>query len=240
MPTIYSFNGTTKDDGYVAKFNQATWAAARDATSGSTQVGLQSSASAIRASKSAGRGGGFIYTVYRSFFCFDTSGITGPVSEVNIMLRGALLGSGTPIAVQGLAFGGDGGTSLANGDFDSIRGWSAGSSLDGLATIYGTFSGTWSTSGYNTFSDSWALRKNMQDNDVVIVCVMNYDYDYLNVEPGASFINGLYYAEYTGGTRDPKIVYTLGYGNTVNGISSTNISKVNGIARADISKINGI
>ena len=115
MPTIYSFNGTTKDDGYVAKFNQSTWAAARDATSGSTQVSVQYSGSAIRASEGAGRGGGTIYSVYRSFFCFDTSGITTPVAEANLMLRGYYSNNGTPIAVQGLAFGGDGGTSLANG-----------------------------------------------------------------------------------------------------------------------------
>ena len=240
MSTIYSSSSGTEDDGYIAVFNQSTWAAARDAAIGSNNDGLQYSSSAIRASGSSGRGGGTIYTVYRSFFCFDTSGITGPVAEANFMLRGFSTTNGTPIAVQGLAFGGDGGTALANGDFDSIRGWSAGSSLDGLATIYGTFSGTWSTSGYNSFSDSWALRRNMQDNDVVIVCVMNYDYDYLNVQPSGTYYNGLYYAEYTGTSRDPKISYTLGYGNTVNGISSTNISKVNEIARADISKINGI
>ena len=128
-------------------------------------------------------------------------------------------------------------------DFDSIRGWSAGSSLDGLATIYGTFSGTWSTSGYNSFSDSWALRKNMQDNDVVIVCVMNYDYDYLNVQPDSDYWNGLYYAEYTGGTRDPKIDYTLGYGNTVKGVSAPSISRINGALSSGypiISKVNGI
>ena len=34
--------------------------------------------------------------------------------------------------------------------------------------------------------------------------------------------------------------YTLGYGNTVNGVASANIGKVNGVATANISKVNGI
>ena len=34
--------------------------------------------------------------------------------------------------------------------------------------------------------------------------------------------------------------YTLGYGNTVNGVTSANIRKVNGVATANISKVNGV
>ena len=37
-----------------------------------------------------------------------------------------------------------------------------------------------------------------------------------------------------------KVVYTTGYGNTVNGIAPARIGKINGVAIADISKVNGI
>ena len=37
-----------------------------------------------------------------------------------------------------------------------------------------------------------------------------------------------------------KVVYTEGYGNTVNGVAPLSISKINGVATANISKVNGI
>ena len=243
MPIIYA----DSSDGYRGATNQSSWANARDATSatGGSTVSTQTTVFTAVA-RSTGRGGGTVYTVYRSFMFFDTSGITGNVASATLSIRGAYANDGSVIAVKSTAFGGDGGTALSNDDFDAISGWSAGSSLAGSATVYGSqiLTSNWSMTGYNDFTATSDLLTDMKNNNVVIICFMDYTNDYLNSALTSSvFLNaGGTYTNYTGTSRDPKIDYTLatGYGNAVNGIAAANISKVNGIATASISKVNGI
>tara|TARA_Y100001973_G_scaffold21070_1_gene31101 strand:- start:613 stop:1356 length:744 start_codon:yes stop_codon:yes gene_type:complete len=247
MAFIYSSSSGTQDDGRVYKTGQSSWANARDATSGSGSSTSQSFSSYFTGVvRNPGRGGGSAYAVYRSFIAFDTSGINTTVDSASINIRGYNSNDGSVIPVKSNAYGGDGGTSLASGDFDAIVGWSAGSSLDGLATTYGPAKTTtnWSTSGYNSFTGTSDLLTDMKNNDVVIICFMDYTNDYLNVEPasGSTLNCGGFFAEYTGQSIDPKILYTLaaGYTNTVNGVAPGDISEVKGIATADISEIIGI
>ena len=242
MPKIYSASAGTPDDGYVYKSGQTSWANARDATSGTVSLNTTRSTTAISSSYFSGRGGGNDYRVYRAFFVFDTSGVTGTVAEAKIGLKGYSANTGSAIAVKSTAFGGDGGTALAAGDIDAISGWSAGSSLAGLATVYGSQITSWSSSAFNEFTGSSDLLADIKNNNVVIVCVMNYTQDYLNSAPTSSNQAGTHFAEYSGTTSDPYIDYTLatGYGNSVNGVASANIGKINGVATANISKVNGI
>jgi len=248
MPIIYSSSSGTEDDGLVAKTNQSSWANARDATSGTAQDGFAQSSSFTLVARGASRTGGIVYSVGRSFLVFDTSGITATVASATLSIYGFSQNDGSIIAVKSTAFGGDGGTSLASGDFNAISGYSSGSSLAGSATTYGPqiLTSSWSTSGYNDFTATSDLLTDMKNNDVVIICFMDYTNDYLNSAlTSNAFLNcGGHYAEHDGAgtSRDPKIDYTLvtGYGNAVNGIAAANISKVNGIATANISKVNGI
>ena len=244
MPKIYSASAGTSDDGLIYKLGQSSWANARDATSGTVSLNNATYSNAIAAQYFAGRGGGNDFRVFRSFFVFDTSGITGTVASAKIGLKGYVSTSGSAIAVKSTAFGGDGGTALASGDINAISGWSAGSSLAGSATVYGSQITSWNGSAYNEFTGSSDLLADIKNNNVVIVCVMNYTQDYLNSAPTSSNSVGTHFAEYgmSGVTSDPYIDYTLatGYGNAVNGIAAANISKVNGIATASISKVNGV
>ena len=82
----------------------------------------------------------------------------------------------------------------------------------------------------------------MKNNDVVIICFMDYTNDYLNSAPTSNdtFNIGAYYTDYTGTSRDPYIEYTLGYGNTVKGVAPADIGKINGVATASVGKVNGI
>ena len=241
MPIIYA----DASDGYRGKTNQSTWANARDATSatGGSTVSTQSTVFTA-VSKGIDRGGSITYTVYRSFMFFDTSGITGNVASATLSIRGAYANEGSVIAVKSTAFGGDGGTALSNGDFDAISGWSAGSSLAGSATVYGSqiLTSSWNISGYNNFTATSDLLTDMENNNVVIICFMDYTNDYLNsaLTSNATLNCGAFYAEYGGTSLDPKIEYTIGYGNTVNGIAPANIGKINGVGRAFIEKVNGI
>ena len=243
MPNLYSNN----NDGYIQSSNVATWAGARDDTSGSLNTVTTVAPSFTAAARFASRGGGNTYQVSRSFMYFDTSGITGTVSAATIKIRGYISNDGSIIAVKSDGFGGDGGTALSNADLRKIVGYSAGSSLAGNATDYSNniTGSSWSTSGYNDLTGTSDLRADMQNNNVVIICFMDYTNDYLNSAVGSNaYLNcGAYMTNYTGTSRDPYIEYTLaptGYANNVNGVASANISKINGIATASIEKVNGI
>ena len=244
MPVITA--SSSGSDGSMYIVNQSSWANARDATSASTLlVGSQRTTNFTQVIRSAGRGGGNVYSVYRSFLFFDTSGITATVASAELSIRGYSANDGSVIAVKSTAFGGDGGTALATSDFNAISGWSAGSSLAGSATVYGAQKTTtnWTTSGWNDFTATSDLLTDMKNNDVVIICFMDYTNDYLNsaLTSNASLNCGGYYADYPGTAYDPHIDYTLaGYSNNVNGVAAANIAKVNGVATANISKVNGI
>ena len=243
MPVISA--SSSGNDGLMYIINQSSWANARDATSASTLlVGSQRTTNFTQVVRSAGRGGGNVYSVYRSFLFFDTSGITATVASAELSIRGYSANDGSVIAVKSTAFGGDGGTALAASDFNAISGWSAGSSLAGSATVYGAQKTTtnWTTSGGTDFTATSDLLTDMKNNDVVIICFMDYTNDYLNVALTSNgYLNiGAFYAEYSGVSRDPKIVYTTGYGNTVNGVAGANIKRIKGQASGLIKRVNGV
>ena len=246
MPNLYSNN----NDGWITSNTQSSWAAARDITSGDTpDTNDTATGFPIMSARFGSRGGGNTYKVTRSFMYFDTSGITGTVSAATIKIRGYNQSSGSIIAVKSTAFGGDGGTALAAGDINNIVGWTTGASAEASVTKYSSpaigagLATTWSTVGYNDLASTSDLRSDMQNNNVVIICFMDYTYDLRNNAhtSNTSKAIGFYWTDYTGTSRDPYIEYTLaGYGNDVNGVAAASIGKVNGVARADISKIDGV
>ena len=245
MPDLY---GNT-DDGLCSINAQSSWANARDnngSSGGVSRFGASNSFFCL-VSRSAARGGGSVYAVNRSFMYFDTSGITGTVATATIKIHGSSGNDGSIIAVKSTAFGGDGGTTLASTDLDNISGFSAGSSLDGSATVYASqiLTTNWSTSGYNDMTGTSDLKTDMQNNNVVIICFMDYTNDYLNVALTSNVslnIGGRYTESGGSGTsQDPYIEYTLGgYANNVNGVASANIGKIKGVATTSIDKIIGV
>ena len=245
MPDLYGNTG----DGSCIIASQSSWANARDnnGSSGGVSTSASANSSFTLVSRSATRGGGSAYGIGRSFMYFDTSGITGTVATATIKIHGYTGNDGSIIAVKSTAFGGDGGTALASTDLDNISGFSAGSSLDGNATVYAPqiLTTSWSTSGYNDMTGTSDLKADMQNNNVVIICFMDYTNDYLNVEPSSnvSLNIGARYTESggSGTSQDPYIEYTLGgYSNNVNGALAIKIGKVKGVATTSIEKIIGV
>ena len=244
MPTIYSSSSGTADDGYIMNHNETAWIGARDGSSGTVSTANMYSGNFTVVTRNPTRGGGTVYGVTRSFMVFDTSLISTNVLTATLSIRGHSGNDGSVIAVKSNAFGGDGGTALATTDFNNIVGFSPGSSLAGSATVYGTqiLTTNWSTTGYNDWSATQDLKDDMENNDVVIICFMDYTNDYLNVALTSNgYLNiGAFYAEYSGVSRDPKIVYTTGYGNTVNGVAGANIKRIKGQASGLIKRVNGV
>jgi hypothetical protein len=236
MPNIYS--ATT--DGYVYVYTGGTWASVRDAATGGTANSTAHYYSrSIRTFHTSGRGGDTYY-VARSFFAFDTSGISATPGEATLKIFGYGNGAGDVIAVKATAP--DLSTDIAVADFDAITGFTAGASMNGNVTDYSAELSTWSTSGYNDITLNAAALSDMASLSVFKVCIVEYDHDYLNSAPsGADFDSGNWFTDEESTSKDPYIDYTVaatGYGNDVAGVTS--ISKVIGIATANISKVNGV
>jgi hypothetical protein len=206
MATIYS----DTQDGYVAMTN-SNWATARDAATG----GFFSSSStgtpyAIRADVASGRGG-TTYFLSRSFFEFDTSGISSNVESATFKVRGYTNGAADIIAVKSSQ-----GSVLATADFDAIVGWSTGSA-DGSGagdnesnvTKYSSEITSWNTSAYNDITLNSAALTDMKNDNAVYICLLQYDNDLKDIAPTGLNRTGVYYANYTGTSRDPYIDYTL-------------------------------
>ena len=209
MPTITSHT----DDGYIYKIYSGSWSTARDAASGTYQGGLSGSSLSVQASVATARGGGTSYRIYRSFFKFDTSGVTSTVASATLKITG---NSTTTADVIALKCPHDFG--FANADFDNITGWTTGSS-DGSGagdnesnvTKYSAEISTWSTSGYNDITLNAQALADMRDDDTVYICLLNNGYDMKDIAPTdwTAHRNGLYYTDYTGTSRDPYLDYEL-------------------------------
>ena len=210
MATIYA----NTQDGYVGRNNQSSWSNARVNSSGVTGRNWGSSSSVgISAYKSAARGGGSVFIIFRSFMYFDTSGISANVDSATLKIRGAGLSTGDLIAVKA--------TSdiavLGTADFEAIEGWdssgtdgSGGGDMESSVTKYSNEITTWNSAAYNDITLNAQALADMRDDNTVYIALVNFDYYLKDVEPtGLDGRNGLYYANYTGTSRDPYIDYTL-------------------------------
>ena len=251
MPLIYSNSA----DGEVQSLQGpggSGFAGARDAATGTAVNASQAeNANFTAVTRFGSRGGTPPYRIHRSFAFFDTSGVTGTVASAQFEIVGYSAGAstnGSMIAVKSTAFGGDGNTALKDIDFDAIPGWTDGASQAGNVTNYSTqfiASDGWSTTGVNVLTGTSDLKTDMQNNNVVIVCFMDYTNDYLNVDPSSVSspqLGGRYNEASSAGQR-LRINYSLaatGYGNDVIGVASADIGEVNRVATANIAEINGL
>jgi len=232
MADLYASNS-----GYLLKSSTSSWSDARDNASADSAYdnptgGQNTYAMAVL--QSSGRGGS-TYTIRRSFLWFDTSGITGTVSSATLKIYGYSSGTADVMAVKSTAYGGDGSASLVTSDFNNFA--------TGSGNDYSSEISTWSVSGYNDITLNAAALADIKNNDVLIVCLMEYDYDHQNQTPSSLDVrSGMYYDNETGTSKDPYIDYTevTGYANDVLGVATGNIGKVNGVATASIEKVIGV
>ena len=211
MATVYA----ESSDGYVASFNKANWALARAALTGNGISSTFGGASAgISAYRQLGRGGTFTFTVYRSFFSFNTSGISSTVDSATLKIYGYSQNSGDVIAVKSNSDI----STLGTPDFNAIAGWNAtgtdgsgGADMESSVTKYSNEIASWSTSGYNDITLNAQALSDMENDSMIYIAMLNYDYDLKDINPGSATDtkNGLYYQNSSGTSRDPYIDYTL-------------------------------
>ena len=210
MATIYA----DAQDGYITRHNQSSWSDARANTTGtSAAASVTGTSNGIAAWKASARGGGSVFSIYRSFFFFDTSGISTNVSEATLKIYGRAFTTGDVIAVKSNSDI----ETLGAADFGSIVGWntttdgSGGGDNESNVTKYSAEISTWYSSVHNEITLNATALADMRDDDKVYICLLNTDYDLRDIAPTGSSDNrcGLYYTDYTGTSRDPYIDYTL-------------------------------
>lgn len=173
---------------------------------------------------------GNTYTIYRAFYYFDTSGITGTVTAASINITGYSATTADVIVVPSTAFSGDGSTDITSADYNNLS----------FNTDYGIEYTGWST-GLNTMTLKPTARTDIQNNDYFICAVIQFDNDYSNVDAGAvvTYQAGVAfgttaYLDYTVAASGPANI------TSANGIAKANITSINTVAIADISSINSV
>lgn len=244
MPIIYA----DTSDGVIRKTGQSTYNNAREATFGSVTDSAASS-TLVEASYYPSRRGGITYSVSRSFYAFDISSISA-CSAVTLNIHGRTDRSSDDgiIVVRSTAFGGDGATALASGDFDAIHGWnSTQGSMIGAATPYSSAfpTSSWSSTGYNSITlDQNSITSIIASasNNYILLAVVDFAYDYSKVGPPQGNSISAYFSNNAGFSKDPYLDITTGShgGFNVNTVVNAAIGGINTVSGVNIGKINTV
>ena len=175
MPS-YVRSITPGKDRMVGKLNQNSWAAARDATSGTTAAD-GGDPIIVRNAKNGSK-----YAVTRMFLAFDTSGVKEVPTHATLDLRVAgLTNSGVDFRGVQVVPGatGDTDTAFAAGDFDALQGFATGSTMAGNVVTYSAAitSGSLSAGAHRQIKLNAAARRNMaalSEFKIAIVGINDY------------------------------------------------------------------
>ena len=191
MPTVNLY-GPAAGDGWVLK-SGSNWTDVRDATTGSLSSNTASNnAYGIRATVTSGRGG-TNYILTRSFFNWDTSGVTLYPSSGTFKVYGRTFTSGTPIScIKSTA-----GSIISTADFDAIPGWQTGGvNNSSNVTSYANNLNSWSTSSYNDFTLNATALNDIRNNDTFKICLLTFNEDLRNGTPSTTNnMCGVYYID---------------------------------------------
>ena len=166
--------------------------------------------------------GSLTHAMRRVFLYFDTSELTGTISDTSLNIVGVINGTADLTVAKSTAFGGDGGTTLAASDFFST--------ID-FSTPYSSQIEEWSTNASNDIDLNSTANTDIQNNDFFICALLENDKDFAN----------------TASTSAVSRIAGIAFGTTITltfteaGASGpANLVKFSGIAKGDITSINGI
>ena len=156
-----------------------------------------------------------------------------PVASATLtFVVGGNAGSTDLIPVKSDAFGGDGGTALANADFNNVD----------FSTPYASQTTDHPASETVTFTLNATALADIKNNDAFIVALLESDHDFSDSEPSdVSKTLAISFAETGGTSSDPKLSYTLatGYSHDIMAVAAASIGKVNTVATANVGKVSG-
>tara|TARA_R110001599_G_scaffold60915_3_gene169169 strand:+ start:562 stop:1275 length:714 start_codon:yes stop_codon:yes gene_type:complete len=235
LTTIYtSREGTVTSANPSATGNFLFYRNATTGTSSDTYTSDTTVQIAINTQFASGRPGSV--TIERTFLFFDTSAVAGTITACTLGVLGASPYSNQvdSIIVEATAWGGTSSPSLtlSTADYDELS----------FSTPYSSQLTTWTNSNFNLFTLNSTAIADMNSNNYLNLAVIEHDYDYLGVTP-SSGTNDRAGINFQSSTKPIylDITYTPGgYGNNVNGVSSTNIGEVNGVSSTNIGEIIGV
>ncbi|WP_406660886.1 hypothetical protein V7O66_13765 [Methanolobus sp. ZRKC3] len=136
------------------------------------------------------------YALYRSWFWFDTSAVTGTVDSVSLFLYGYGLADSDVCAMKSIQD-----DVLANWTMTAFTG-----------SEYGHV--TWALSQYNEIVFNSTGISDINTSGDTKVCIREYTHDYLNSSPTTRYANGCYYSDNTGTDYDPYLEIVISTGVT--------------------------
>jgi hypothetical protein len=167
----------------------------------------------------------------RYFMAFDTSSITSTPGFAELYLYGETNITGNLIVVKSTA------PSLVNNinslNFASITGFAAASSMAGLVTDYTSPFTLTTGSGWNSVPLNSTALSDIDSLTTFRIAIVNYDYDYLYVDPNANFNQSCGINI----TNQPYLLITS-FSGQIYSIPLIDISKVNDVSVSNINNIN--
>jgi hypothetical protein len=212
------------------------WPSARFDPAGSSpnNYSTPTNASGVYVEYGTGRGGDY-YTTRRAYFYWDLSSYAPNITAIDMNIE--LTGVGSPLQIQPaqstLAFSGNGSAPLQIGEYDITV------PSDPPPAYGSTFV---NAPGIVTTPLNATAIADANANGFLIIQLVEFDYDYSDIDP-TPFGYNVYSAEirFADGNNTLDVTYTPpGYGNDVNGVTSSNISSVNAVATANISNVIGV
>ena len=213
--------------GYVVGQASTTFATSRQNGSSVVSAPTNDQINPIMYKGTSGRGS-LTHAMRRTFLYFDTSGLTGTISNASLNIEGVTNHTANVIVLKSKAFGGDGGTALATSDFFSTIDYSTAYSSE-----YDWVLGT------NDIDLNSGANTDIQNDNAFICAIVESSGDYSNTAAtsATSKLAGIAF-----GTTI-TLTYTeasSGYANDVIGVATANIGEVLGVATANIGKVIGI
>ena len=202
-------------DGWVQTFLNSSFATTR-----ATTTAFRADSNNSRDFRSvfmfvSSRGGSTNYGIVRSFYDFDTSGVTAVPASAEIWIRGFASSTADVILVKSTQAGT---VALGTADIDEIDGAATALSnsdgagtgtLSGAATEYSAPFTTWTSTGQNTITLNAAALTDIALLSRLKICIMEYNYDFLDIAPAAGVVDsiGNYFSD--DATYKPYLSYTV-------------------------------
>mgnify|MGYP003130450340 CR=1 FL=1 len=185
---------------------------------------------AISYTATSGRGS-LTHAMRRTFLYFDTSGLTGTISNASLNIEGVTNHTADVIVLKSTAFGGDGGTALATSDFFSTIDFSTAYSSE-----YDWVVGT------NDIDLNSTANTDIQNDDAFICAIVEHDKDYSNTAAtsATSRQNGIAFGTTITLTYTEAAASGPANLTSFNSIAKASITSINGITMANITTLNGI
>ena len=174
MPTL-----STSKTGVGVGQSSTTFATARQNGSSVTSNPGSTFSTAIKYAASAGRGS-LTHSMRRTFLYFDTSGLTGTISNTSLNIRGNTNNSADVIVLKSTAFGGDGSSNLTTSDFFSTINYS---------TAYSSEYDSWTATGDNDIDLNSTANTDIQNNDAFICVIVEHTNDFGNTAASSATSN---------------------------------------------------